>query len=214
MINTSLTDYEMQLVTDARALITKNIIIKKVYALFAKLAEEYKKELANTRLDSSNLINPKISRGENYLGLPYVMLDYPRQFGKTDVFAVRTFFWWGNFFSITLQLAGKYQRQFYANIENAVNKDRFDGWHIGTAANQWEHHFESNNYSPVTEGKRYNLSPYSFLKLAKKIPLDKWDETEVFYTKSFKLIMKTLQSTPRCGETGLLFGTPTTGFDL
>ena len=25
-------------------------------------------------------IAPKIARGENYLGLPYVMLDYPRYF--------------------------------------------------------------------------------------------------------------------------------------
>ena len=33
--------------------------------------------------------SPKISKGENYKGLPYVMLDYPRCFGKTDIFAIR-----------------------------------------------------------------------------------------------------------------------------
>ncbi|MEJ7682914.1 MAG: hypothetical protein WKG06_34670 [Segetibacter sp.] len=43
MITTSLTEYEMQLVTDSQVLITKNNIIQKVYELFGKLAEEYKK---------------------------------------------------------------------------------------------------------------------------------------------------------------------------
>jgi len=213
-INTSLSAYEMQLVTDAQALITKNLIIKKVSALFADLAEEYKKELENTVFDSDNFINPKISRGENYLSLPYVILDFPRQFGKTDVFAIRSFFWWGNFFSITLQLAGRYHAKFYSNIENAINKNRFAGWYISTSENQWEHHFESNNYIPVKEGTKYNLSEQSFLKLAKKIPLAQWDETNVFYTKNFKLIMETLLSMPQSGETDLLPGTPTTGFDL
>ena len=58
--------------------------------------------------------SPKISRGENYNGLPYVMLDYPRCFGKEDVFAMRTMFWWGNFFSITWHLKGKYSKEYIA----------------------------------------------------------------------------------------------------
>ena len=49
---------------------------------------------------------PKIAKGENYLQLPYVLLDYPRCFDKENIFAIRTMFWWGNFFSITLHLSG------------------------------------------------------------------------------------------------------------
>ncbi|MEJ7682915.1 MAG: hypothetical protein WKG06_34675, partial [Segetibacter sp.] len=78
------------------------------------------------------------------------MLDYPRQFGKTDVFAIRSFFWWGNFFSITLQLAGQYHQRYASAIQNAINNNRFEEWHISCAKDQWEHHFESNNYSPLS----------------------------------------------------------------
>ncbi len=214
MKNTSLTGYEMRLVADSKVLITKNIIIQKVYELFGKLTEEYKKELTNKIPDSRNLINPKISRGENYCGLPYVMLDYPKQFGKIDVFAIRSFFWWGNFFSITLQLSGQYHQRFASAIQNAINHRRFEEWYISRAENQWEHHFESNNYSPLSESVNYNVAGLSFLKLAKKIPLTKWDETNSFFTQNFRLLIETLESMPQFCETDLLFGTPITGSDL
>src|SRR5438309_4807722 len=123
-MTTSLTAYEMQLVTDAQILITKNTIIRKVYELFGKLSEEYREEV-NCKIAGQNLISPKISRGENYLGLPYVILDYPRQFAKDDVFAIRSFFWWGNFFSITLHLSGSYLKQYSATIESAIKNRLF-----------------------------------------------------------------------------------------
>lgn len=214
MLNTSLTLYEMQLVTDAQVLITKNIIIQKVYELFGQLSEEYKKELSDKFPSGKNLISPKISRGENYLGLPYVMLDYPRQFGKKDVFAIRSFFWWGNFFSITLQLAGGYQQQFASSIEQAINKRYFTDWHMGSQKNKWEHHFENDNYIPVEEGMQPNFSQNPFLKLAKKIPLTKWDDANSFFIESFKLLVETLTTMPLSGEKDLLPGTPTIDFGL
>ena len=105
---------ELVLVQNADVLLTKNRIIKKVYELFGSIIPDMQQLLArNLRLPSAVFIaSPKISKGENYLGLPYVMLDYPRCFGKEDIFAIRTMFWWGNFFSITLHLRGVYKNQF------------------------------------------------------------------------------------------------------
>jgi hypothetical protein len=214
MPGTSLTAHEMQLVADAQMLITKNTIIQKVYELFGNLAEEYKKELSNKLPENFPITHPKISRGENYLGLPYVMLDFPRLFGKTDIFAVRSFFWWGNFFSITLQLSGKYYQQCAFAIENAINKNRFINWHISTAENQWEHHFESSNYVLLAEGIHFNHAGHTFLKLAKKIPLTRWDETNSFFIENFTFLIQTLFPMRQSGETSLSPGTPTTAFDL
>ena len=45
-----------------------------------------------------NAYSGKISRGENYRGLPYLILDYPAYFSQKDIFAFRTMFWWGHFF--------------------------------------------------------------------------------------------------------------------
>jgi hypothetical protein len=201
-MSASLTTYEMQLVTDPQVLLTKNLIIEKVYEIFGELAEEYK-EISTKIPGFERFINPKISKGENYKGLPYVILDFPRQFGKADVFAIRSFFWWGNFFSITLQLAGQYQRQYASAIENAINNRFFEEWYIGMLESQWEHHFESNNYSSLSQRIDYNIAELPYLKLAKKIPLKKWDETSTFFIRNFTLLTETLGSMHRFGEKDL-----------
>lgn len=190
-MNTSLTTYEKQLVSDRQALIIKNIIIQKVIYLFGILAEAYKKELNYKIPNWENVINPKISRGENYLGLPYVILDFPRQFGKADVFAIRSFFWWGNFFSITLHLSGLYQQQYASALQNAIDKNFLSDWYIGNGENQWDHHFEKSNYLTLA-GMQINIEDLHFLKLAKKIPLSEWDKTSSFFIENFRLLINTL----------------------
>jgi len=190
----SLTEYELQLATDPQIMISKNIIIQKVYKLFGSVSEKYKEELADKIFDQ-NLISPKISRGENYHGLPYVILDFPRQFSKEDTFAIRSFFWWGNFFSITLHLAGRYQQQYAAAIQNAINNDFFAGWYIAaTAGSQWEHHFGINNYALLSEKMQSNIEELPFLKLSKKIPLTQWDEANTFFSENFRMLAEILNT--------------------
>ena len=106
---------ELSLVQDTHWLLTKNNIIEKTKALFGNLAESLVKQTSRYEdhfPQTVHLYSPKVFKGEYYEGLPYVMLDYPRIFGKDDVFAIRTFFWWGNFFSITLQLKGSYHQEY------------------------------------------------------------------------------------------------------
>src|SRR6478672_2018750 len=100
-----LSDVEMDLVNNTGWILTKHDIIKKVYVLFGELSESMHKELASFEkyLPAEVFLkSAKITRGENYKMLPYVILDYPAFFDRDHIFAVRTMFWWGNFFSITL----------------------------------------------------------------------------------------------------------------
>jgi hypothetical protein len=191
-MQTSLTDYEMKLVTDAEILLAKNKIIQTVYELFGKLSVQYKSMLEVDAVELSAQTNAKISRGENYKGLPWVVLDYPRGFGKEDVMAIRSFFWWGNFFSITLQLAGKPQHQYGQSIETAIKNRRFEGWHISQSTDPWQHHFEDDNYGLVDADINYQIAARPYLKMAKKIPLTKWDQSEVFFKESFIFLISLL----------------------
>lgn len=193
-MSVSLSKNELKLVIDAEILLTKNRIIQKVYELFRGLCEDYEQILEANSLDNANLLTGKISRGENYKGLPYVILDYPRQFGKLDVFAIRTFFWWGHFFSITLQLSGEHLFKYAANIDNAISKDLFDGWFVSCGESPWEHHFDQDNYLPFQREKDYHLLNLSFLKIAKKIPLGQWDEVENFLKENFTFFIKVLSN--------------------
>ena len=187
--NVELSKNEMELVTSSEVILTKNRIIEKVYNLFGALSEDYKKMLAlySDRLPPEIFEKtPKIYRGEQYLNLPYVMMDYPRSFRKDNVLAVRSFFWWGNYFSITLQISGKYLEMFSVNIIRELNSRKNQDWFVGVNDSAWEHHFEEDNYQPLDNFLSLSgLKNAPFIKIAKKIPLENWKDATGFFLKNY-----------------------------
>lgn len=182
----TLSPKELELVNDAGWILTKNTVIQKVYTLFGNLSETYKTILENNLSIINNGIDfrsPKISKGEQYEGLPWVMLDNPRYFSGDDVFAIRTFFWWGNFCSITLQLSGSFREQYAAAVQKYIDKMGGDdaGWYICINQDPWQHHFRHDNYLPLCEWKNRSVASLPFIKLAKKAVLQDWDNLEKFF---------------------------------
>ena len=173
-----LSKQEMQLVTNENWILTKNGIIKKVQSLLGNLEQEMMaclKDHAGQLPEEVMTIHSKISKGENYEGLPYLVLDCPRYFKAENIFAIRTMFWWGNFFSITLQLSGIYKNKFEKKFINSLDKLKKGKFFFCHNADQLEHHFEKTNYISVNKLNRDKLEDLirknSFIKLAKKIPL-------------------------------------------
>lgn len=189
----SLSGFELNLVSDANIILTKNTIIKKVVQLFGQLNTAYKHEPLLLKLPSEVLLQPaKISKGENYKGLPYIMLDYPRCFGKEDVFAIRTFFWWGNFFSITLHLKGIYKEQYQQKIFNAISNNQLNGSFINTNSAEWEHYL-SDSYKIISSSLHtVTLQENAVLKLVSKIELKEWELAEEFLQVQFKKYLELL----------------------
>jgi hypothetical protein len=120
------------------------------------------------------------------------MLDYPREFKKDKTFAIRTFFWWGNFFSITLQLSGEHKQQYLKYVLQAFKNGALEDWQVGIGEDPWEHHFGEDNYSPYLQ--HVDLHNKSFIKIATKIPLKEWDHVQDFLQKQFKLLLQLLTS--------------------
>src|SRR2546430_2748604 len=145
----TLSDKELELVCNSDWILTKQAIIEKVYHLFGELAalmQQYVMNKKNLLLDEIILNSPKISKGENYNKLPYVMLDYPRCFKKEKTLAIRTMFWWGNFFSIQLQLSGEYKKAALSNLKINFSALQKNDYSICISGNPWEHHFDRDNY--------------------------------------------------------------------
>jgi hypothetical protein len=147
--------------------------------------------------------SPKISKGENYKGLPYLILDYPRLFEhenlpdrQAGIFAIRTMFWWGNFFSVTLHLSGVYKKEMEEKLIASYNNIKEKNYYCCKNEDPWEHHFEEGNYVPVIEMNKNDFEKIvcekSFVKLAKKISLQNWDDAESLLTGCFKDIMEWL----------------------
>jgi hypothetical protein len=172
---------ELLLVQNADWLLTKNRIIKKVYEMFGSMIPELQKLFVHPTVISPDIFiaSAKISKGENYQGLPYVMLDYPRCFGKSDTFAFRTMFWWGNFFSATLHLKGQYKILVVPLLENQARLLAEKNFFICVSGDEWRHDFNPDNYILITDADELtmtnNLVGKDFCKISGKIPLQEWD---------------------------------------
>jgi hypothetical protein len=193
----TLSPKELELVNNADWILTKNGIIQKVYELFGQVGNHFPEEvMKHTSFDKSEIftLGPKIAKGEQYKSLPYVMLDYPRFYTEPAIFGIRCFFWWGNHCSIHLVIRGKYLEQFGSSIDNYFQlfgkyAPETKDWYIGVGSDPWQHDFNNDNYIPLAEWNGDSVKKLPFLKLAKKIPLEEWDDIAVFLTKNFNRLL-------------------------
>lgn len=141
-------------------------------------------------------VSPKITRGENYLGLPWLVLDQPRYFERENIFAIRTMFWWGKFFSTTLQLSGSYKDQFESRISAGYDVLRKNDFHISHSDSPWNHHFEEDNYRSLDGFTKnefaHHIQTHAFIKLAKKISLGEWDNIAGKLEEDFRILVRAL----------------------
>ena len=171
---------EMELMNNADIILTKNLVLHKIKGLLERLQNEmvYEAQKSSGRYGQPIFEPPpKISRGENYQGLPYLVLDYPRQFDSVNIFALRTMFWWGHFFSSTLQLSGDYKTEFTPRIEEAYESLAENKYYISVHEDPWVHHFDEDNYLRIDGLDREDFQgychQYDYIKIAAKWPL--WD---------------------------------------
>ena len=187
---------ELNLAVDIDFILTKNRIIEKVYSLFGLLADTYVKLSVDVLPQEALSNSPKISRGENYKGLPYVMLDYPRFFTKKDVLAVRTMFWWGNELSITLHLKGKFKPADPAMFFK-LNENAHLNWYLQLSDDEWLHHKTAASHKRIIDLTPREVSDLmikktGFVKIAGFYPLQQWDNADKFFERSFCGLIKSL----------------------
>lgn len=194
-----LSSEEMALVKNSSWILTKNKILEKATHLLAGLQVEYSKILhpfANNLPVEFSASSPKISRGENYEGLPYRVLDFPAVFSKENSIAIRTLFWWGNYFSITLHLSGLYKQRFVRKILQNFSELSHSNFYICVGENQWNHQFTDDNFRKLSSlnvnAINEALSHMSFIKIAAKTGIDDWENATILLSEQFTLLVKTL----------------------
>ncbi|MBX3253003.1 MAG: hypothetical protein KF862_02590 [Chitinophagaceae bacterium] len=190
-----LSEDELYLALNTGWILTKNRIIDKVYQLFGALANSYQQHSPDVFSFLPVMQHAKITRGENYNGLPYVMLDYPRYFTRQDVLAVRTMFWWGNNMSITLHLKGQYNNRFgEAVTEHLINKGN-GNWYLQTQGDEWLHHFSDTTHTALTETNRQYTGNQAlpFVKLSSYLPLTRWNDAKDIFSENFRELAGTIK---------------------
>lgn len=196
----TLSAQEQQLVNDTGWILTKRGIIDKVYSLLGNVSVRMQ-ELVEAEKDwlppELIITSPKIYKGENYRMLPYVLLDHPRYFNGPDSFAIRTMFWWGNFFSITLHIKGRYKIMFEEQIRKKLAVLQQDNYFICVNEDEWQHHYADDNYIAAAETDEEKMTQIttqsSFIKLSLQFSLSKWDEMPVLLENAFYSILQLLK---------------------
>jgi hypothetical protein len=170
-----LSEEEEELVKNAEIILTKNTVMKKMHGLLEEVQDLHQSYLSDRDFipDEVRRVSPKISRGENFQGLPYLVLDQPRFFEINNIFAIRTLFWWGRHFIITLHLSGRYKDMFEPVLLDSMQELASQDYFFCTSEEEWKHHIEEDNYRSLHKLERTDLElqgrSRNFLKLAKKI---------------------------------------------
>ncbi len=167
-------------------------------SLFGDLCDDYVQLTKEYATLPAELISqsPKISRGEQHVGLPYVMLDYPRIFSRQNVFAIRTFFWWGNYFSLTLHLKGIYKKQYQEKILENVDLLSKHNFFLAVSESEWRQDFEEENYVSLNGGEpgllSKNIFQKEFLKIAVRWPLHKGNQLVSLAREQYSILLEVI----------------------
>jgi hypothetical protein len=167
-------------------------IQEKQLLIIKRYAEYLPKEILKT--------SPKISRGENYKGLPWLVLDNPRHFMQKNIFAIRTMFWWGKHFSITLHLSGELKNIIQKEILKNKSLLEENSFFISTGEKEWEHDHTSDNYRSIGQFDENEtekiLAEHDFLKLSVKIPIDDPAKSEDDLLRNFEVLLRSCCQLP------------------
>ena len=193
----SLSIEETALVRDPGLILTKRSIMNKAAHLLGDVSDRYGLALGNLSgsIPAWSHSHPKLSRGENYRELPYLILDFPAIFGKADVFALRTFFWWGHYFSLILHLKGQYQELYLPKLLGEMDKGWGNEGYLYDGDDEWDHVIEGGIYkrvSSLSSRERLAFSGKPFFKWTSVVPLDQWDNAAVILDGYFGEIIQIL----------------------
>jgi hypothetical protein len=191
-----LSSSEMELMQNEAVILTKNRVLDKTRMLLETVQQQQENFLEVHHLSNIDFNKgAKISRGENYLGLPYLILDHPRQSAPDDLFFIRQMFWWGNFFSSTLHLSGSTLS--HARIKIISSYELFTQHYIGINEDPWVHHFGKDNYRMVNDMSRNEFEFYCknlhHLKIAKRWMLSSWHEAPQYLFEHWKFLLECLR---------------------
>ncbi len=190
-----LSEEEMQLVRNRGWILTKQKITAGVYDIFGGVSGKMQHWVQNNKAIPAAIhqLSPKISKGEQYESLPYVVLDYPRYFSREDVFAIRTFFWWGNYFSSTLHLKGRYKNELLKKITSAITMGKFDNCYLSLTGDEFDFNVEGSSYQLIQKDNHQSLAaamaPAPFIKISTRISFDEWNRSGEKLWESFQSYM-------------------------
>ncbi len=160
---------DIDFISKSEYILRKNELVKQLFKNLSFLRECLETDLKQNPIHNFKIPAGKISKGENFHGLPYLVLDFPSIFKKENIFAFRTIVWWGNFYSNNLILKGKYLSHFKGKILVDYTKIKNELFYVGK--NPWQHEIDQS-YVKISnldhENLKEQITQNKFVKICRR----------------------------------------------
>ena len=179
---------EAALFTDPHLFAVKRRTTDKLYAGFEALRLRLKdtgERLQISFPEEVLSVSAKISKGEQYMGCPWVMLDHHRYFVGKDMFAFRVMAWFGHYFSAHFLLGGRYLEASTFTSDHFPGRDIQFSLHPDPWAHAVEPPFTVPLYSLTQDQYTDHISKHQYQKISIQIPTtdleELKDKVDAFY---------------------------------
>lgn len=169
-------EHELKLINHVEVFQYKQGIIKKAEGYLEALKGAMAAELAESDIvfpPGADLVKGQIVKGENLQGFPFLSLDIPQSFTKTEYFTMRTLFWWGHYLGFSLILKGERLPRYLDRLIELREAPDWADIHLSAAPTPWE--WERENFLNVAqtapEKLRQTAETNQYLKLIQFHPL-------------------------------------------
>lgn len=194
------TQDELETMSNKEFFFIKHCITDKIILFMEQTRENYRNVIKNLTIDfpqGTDFTDGKISKGENYELLPYLILDYPRLFTPKNTLAIRTMFWWGEGLNITFLLGGDILQKLKNSIKDVVLKFKGDNVFFCIHHSSWQYHFRKDNYLLISETSpeiiNTQIDMNNFIKITQRFNIQDY---EIWAEKSmafFKIVCNFLK---------------------
>ncbi len=143
---------DLEMISHVEVFQKKPAILKKVERRLNKLKEAMTVELlscVHQLPPGTDIEKGQIARGENHNGFPFLSLDIPQNFSKTEMYTYRTLFWWGHYLGFSLILKGDKLKTYFQRLSVACNEPSFQDVYLSLAPTPWEWRQDKKYFAPV-----------------------------------------------------------------
>ena len=169
----------------------KPAILKKVDSYLEELRSALAKELKihpKSYPPDTDLTKGQIARGENNKGFPFLSLDIPQKFSKTEFFTYRTLFWWGHYLGFSLILKGPDLGAYVTRLKENRQDAACENIYLSQHTSPWEWEFSATQFSKVSELSKSEIQEVAdrlqYIKLMKFFPVSDYSFPELDWTQA------------------------------
>lgn len=192
------TNAELEIASDTNFFDVKRELTAKIVLALEQFGEQLLQEIIIPVYQKQGIERAglKVSKGENFKGYPYIVLDCPRLYSTDTEVICRTIFRWGHGWSLHFTIQGKTFtsiRHSLSNFSASLSSD----WLLYTGENIWEQDVDSvlfvSALSMSETALSHTINRQGFFKIATQINLSDAVEWPPFPQQTYQILFDLLK---------------------